>query len=47
LEELNAHVKIIEINIAELACGSSNLLRHYATNRKVAGSSPDEVDIFN
>jgi hypothetical protein len=22
-------------------------LRHYATSRKVAGSSPDEVDIFN
>jgi hypothetical protein len=22
-------------------------LRHYATNRKVAGSSPDEVDFFN
>jgi hypothetical protein len=22
-------------------------LRHYATNRKLAGSSPDEVDIFN
>jgi hypothetical protein len=21
-------------------------LRHYATNRKVAGSSPDEVDFF-
>jgi hypothetical protein len=21
-------------------------LRHYATNRKVAGSSPDEVDLF-
>jgi hypothetical protein len=22
-------------------------LRHYATSRKVAGSSPDEVDFFN
>jgi hypothetical protein len=22
-------------------------LRHYATSRKVAGSSPDEVDIFS
>jgi hypothetical protein len=22
-------------------------LRHYATSRKVAGSSPEEVDIFN
>jgi hypothetical protein len=21
--------------------------RHYATNRKIAGSSPDEVDFFN
>jgi hypothetical protein len=24
----------------------SNSLRHYATSRKVAGSSPDEVDFF-
>jgi hypothetical protein len=23
------------------------LLRHYAANRKVAGSSPNEVDFFN
>jgi hypothetical protein len=25
----------------------NELLRHYATSRKVAGSSPDEVDFFN
>jgi hypothetical protein len=26
---------------------SSSWLRHYATNWKVAGSSPDDVDFFN
>jgi hypothetical protein len=27
--------------------GMNFVLRHYATNRKVAGSSPNEVDFFS
>jgi hypothetical protein len=29
-----------------LLLSSTRWLRHYATNRKVAGSNPDEVDFF-
>jgi hypothetical protein len=36
-----------KIWLQQLNCTNFNLMRHYATSRKVAGSSPDEVDFFN
>jgi hypothetical protein len=36
-------VKVAELTIGQLASDSFPSVRHYATNRKVAGSIPDEV----
>jgi hypothetical protein len=35
------------LTLTGLLFWGASWLRHYATSRKVAGSSPDEVDFFN
>jgi hypothetical protein len=43
-----AYVGKLFLNVADLKFYTKrSWLRHYATSRKVAGSSPDEVDFFS
>jgi hypothetical protein len=51
LESESSPVIVVGGGKASLFCEGEDmpvsLFRHYVTSRKVAGSSPDEVDFFN